>query len=206
MAIPYLSNFLAGLFISLSGSLPLGNLNVTAMQIAATETLRKALWFALGVTVIEMAYLRLTLGLVGSISLHDKLFVAFRVISVLILLILATGSFMATASKEGKHIILDSKAKRLLLGATMSAVNPMQIPFWLGWLIYLLSQNLLTDTAPGRNIFTLSAGIGTFAALLIFILAGRKFSAAMQRNKKAVNIAMGCLFTVMAVYQTIQLF
>jgi threonine/homoserine/homoserine lactone efflux protein len=206
MAIQYLQSFIAGLFISLTGSLPLGNLNVAAMQIAARETLRKALWFAAGVTLVEMAYLAVTLSIVGSFTIQARVFFFFRLVSVDILLIMAAGSFMATANKEGKNVILDNKVKRFLLGAGMSAVNPMQIPFWAGWSIYLLSQVWLENNVAGNTIFTLSAGAGTFIALLIFILAGRRFSAVMQQNKKTVNAGMGILFVAMAVYQFIKLF
>ncbi len=206
MAIQYLQSFIAGLFISLTGSLPLGNLNVAAMQIAARETLRKALWFAAGVTLVEMAYLAVTLSIVGSFTIQARVFFFFRLVSVGILLIMAAGSFMATANKEGKNVILDNKIKRFLLGAGMSAVNPMQIPFWAGWSIYLLSQAWLENNVAGNTIFTLSAGAGTFSALLIFILAGRRFSAIMQQNKKTVNAGMGILFIAMAVYQFIKLF
>jgi threonine/homoserine/homoserine lactone efflux protein len=206
MAIQYLQSFIAGLFISLTGSLPLGNLNVAAMQIAARETLRKALWFAAGVTLVEMAYLAVTLSIVGSFTIQARVFFFFRLVSVAILLIMAAGSFMATANKEGKNVILDNKVKRFLLGAGMSAVNPMQIPFWAGWSIYLLSQVWLENNVAGNTIFTLSAGAGTFIALLIFILAGRRFSAVMQQNKKTVNAGMGILFVAMAVYQFIKLF
>ena len=205
MFIQYLQTFIAGLFISLSGSLPLGNLNVAAMQIASRETLRKALWFAIGVTVVEMLYLMITLNLVGRIDLHQQLFHFFRMLSVLLLLIMAVGSFKATTNKEGKNIVIDNKAKRLFLGAAMSAVNPMQIPFWMGWVIYLLSQSWIANSAAGNTVFTISAGIGTFLALLIFIIAGRKFSALMRQNAKLVNLSMGCLFTLMAVFQILHL-
>jgi cytochrome c biogenesis protein CcdA len=176
------------------------------MQIAAKETLRKALWFALGVTIVEMAYLRVTMGVIGSLAANSWLFLIFRVVSVVILLVMAVGSFMAVSAKEGKNIILDNKAKRLVLGATMSAVNPMQVPFWMGWVIYLLSRSIIVNNAWSNNIFTLSAGIGTFVALLLFIFAGRKFSGFMLRNKKMVNIIVGVLFTVMAIFQFIKLF
>ena len=205
MFIQYLQTFIAGLFISLSGSLPLGNLNVAAMQIASGETLRKALWFAIGVTIVEMLYLAITLKLVGRIDPHTPLFRFFRILAVLLLLIMAVGSFRATMNKEGKNIVIDNKARRLFLGATMSAVNPMQIPFWMGWVVYLLSESLINNSLAGNAVFTLSAGIGTFSALLIFIVAGRRFSKWMRQNTKLVNLSMGCLFTLMALFQIIHL-
>ena len=203
MVIQYLQYLLTGLLISLSGSLPLGNLNVAAMQIAAKHSLNKAVWFAVGVTAIEMMYLRLTLGLLNLLAGYERLFYLFRALTIVLLLVLAVGSFIAARSKAGKHVILDSTGNKLVLGATMSILNPMQVPFWLGWAVYLLSRSLLVATSGVYNIFTAGAGMGTFAALLLFILAGRKFSVFMITHRASVNIAMGCLFGILALFQIV---
>jgi len=205
MYIQYLQTFAAGLLISLSGSLPLGNLNVAAMQIATKDTLRRAVWFAAGVVVIEMMYLVVTLSVLGRFTINEKIFFFFRVASILLLLIMAAGSFLAIPHKEHKNIVLNNKVRGAVLGATMSAVNPMQVPFWAGWTIYLLSRSLLVSSAAGLSVFVLSAGIGTFTALLLFIFAGRKWSALMLRNQGKVNMLMGCLFVVMAIAQSMKL-
>ncbi len=205
MYIQYLQIFVAGLLISLSGSLPLGNLNVGAMQIAAKGTLRKALWFAGGVVVIEMAYLSITLNVLGRFTINEHIFFFLRGASIVLLLIMAIGCFAAVKQKEHKNIILNNKLNGAVLGVTMSAVNPMQVPFWAGWAIYLLSRSLLVNSAAGFSVFVISAGIGTFAALLLFIFAGRRFSALMLRHQRKVNAGMGCLFVIMAIAQFIKL-
>ncbi len=196
----------AGLLISLSGSLPLGNLNVCAMQVAAKDTLRNALLFAFGVTLIEVLYLRITLSIVNVLSGNQQLFYYFRGATILVLLILAVGSFRAARCTDGRHVFIDNSSSKFLLGAAMSAMNPMQIPFWMGWAVYLLSNVILVPESGAYNIFTVGAGIGTFLALLVFIFAGIKFAAFMERNRKGVNISMGCLFVIMAFFQAVHLF
>lgn len=202
----YLQTFVAGLFISLAGSLPLGMLNVTAMQIAAKENLNSAVRFAIGVTIIEMVYILLILLVIGRLADQTQLFYVFEIVSIGLLLVLAAASFMATVSKQQKNVVIDNNLGRFTLGISMSAMNPMQIPFWMGWIIYLLSQSLMVNSIGGNTIFTMSAGMGTFLALLVFILAGRKFSDLITRNKKVVNTVMGCLFLFMAIFQIIKLF
>ena len=206
MVVQYLQCFGAGLLISLSGSLPLGNLNVSAMQIAAKDTVNKALWFAIGVTLIEMVYLKVTLGVVDVLAGYERLFYFFRIISIVLLIVMALGSFFVARSSDAGHIVLDGKRSKFVLGLLMSTLNPMQIPFWFGWAVYLLSHAVLVPISGAYNIFTVGAGAGTFIALLVFIFAGRKFSGFMLRNHKAVNISMGFLFVIMAVYQAIHFF
>ena len=201
MIIQYLQSFIAGLLISLVGSLPPGNLNVAAMQIAVKETFGKALWFALGVIVVEMIYLGIILNIISRVTIGNNASVFFRIVSVVFLLILAVSSLAAIKAKGHKNIVLDNKIKRSVLGASMSAVNPMQVPFWMGWIIYLLSRSLLVDSASGLLVFVLSTGIGTFIALLLFIYAGKTFSEILLRKQKQVNMIIGCLFMILAVAQ-----
>ena len=92
MIIHYLQSFIAGLLISLTGSIPLGNLNIAAMQIAATNTYR-AFWFAVGVVLVGMAYLAVTLSLLGTFNVGSKQLFCFRLGSVALLLIMAIASF-----------------------------------------------------------------------------------------------------------------
>lgn len=196
----------AGLLISLSGSLPLGNLNVTAMYIAAKENIRNALLFAAGVCTIELAYLCGTFYFAHKLSSYSSLLFAFRVISIILPVLLGLGSLLSLKSKKQKNLVLDARVKRFWLGAGLSAINPLQVPFWAGWILYLLVQAILPSQLIAYALFVVGAGIGTFTALLLFILAGKKLSAFMQRNRYIVNIATAFIFLLIATLQAIKLF
>jgi len=196
----------AGLLISLSGSLPLGNLNVTAMYIAAREDMRSALHFAIGVCIIELAYLCGTFYIVDKLASYSSLLFFFRVISIILPVLLAVGCLLSLKSKEQKNVVLDTRLKRFWLGAGLSAINPLQAPFWAGWILYLLVQNILPAQLIAYSLFVVGAGIGTFTALLLFILAGKKLSAFMQRNRYTVNIVTAFVFLGIATLQAIKLF
>ncbi|MEJ0104480.1 MAG: LysE family transporter [Bacteroidota bacterium] len=49
------------MLISFLGSLPLGTLNVAAMQISVTEGARQAILFAIGSLLAEVIYVRISL-------------------------------------------------------------------------------------------------------------------------------------------------
>ena len=53
--------FITGLFISFLGTLPLGTLNIAAMQIAVSDGIWPALNFAIGVLLVEIIYVRISL-------------------------------------------------------------------------------------------------------------------------------------------------
>ncbi|MGZ3778853.1 MAG: LysE family transporter [Mucilaginibacter sp.] len=202
-----LYSVLVAFFISFSGSLPFGNLNLAAMTIAAKETLKKAIWFALGVTLLEIIYLRFTLGAMNWVAQHVTLFYVFQWATVALMLALCIGSIIAVVNKkgEGKNIFIENNTNRFVLGLGMSAINPMQVPFWAGWATWLFSHDALAHTSSAYNFFTLAAGIGTFSALLIFIFIGKKLSLFIQKRQNIVHIVMAALFFVMAALQASKL-
>lgn len=200
-----ISAIISGYTISLSGTLPLGNLNMTAMYIAARQRAVSAIQFALGVAIIEVLYLRIALMAVDWILHHRVLFRVLQWSAVLMLLLLSIGSFMALNKQQQENKLVDNNMNRFALGMVMSAVNPMQFPFWAGWSVYLVSANWLHPGMVTYNVFALAAGAGTLTALFLFILAGAKLSAFMQKNKKGVQVFMGIVFLLLAAYQVYNL-
>lgn len=199
----YLISCLAGLLISFTGTLPLGNLNVAAMHIAAREGGKRAVWFSLGVSITEMVYLGITLRAINLVIQHNTFISMLQWLSVLFLTVLAIASFIGAAKQEAKakNIIIDNSANRFLLGAGMGLINPVQFPFWAGWSAYAITQHWVITANAGYNLFTIGAGAGSMAALFLFIYVGKKFAGFMNAHQKQVQLGMGILFLLMALYQ-----
>ena len=70
---PLLRIFFTGMFISFLGTLPLGTLNVSAMQISVSDGIRPALYFALGALLVEIIYVRLSLVAMNWVSQQRRL-------------------------------------------------------------------------------------------------------------------------------------
>ena len=90
---------------------------------------------------------------------------------------------------------------RFFLGFTMSALNPVQVPFWFIWSTYLLSNGVLKPLEIQYNFYTIGIGIGTLIGLAIFIFAGKWLVNKLQASHRAINIAVGIIFVVSAVIQ-----
>lgn len=140
----YWKILLWGFIISFLGSLPLGTLNVAAMQIGITDGISPALWFAAGSLTAEIIYVRISLVAMDWVRKQEKILKALEWLTVLIVLALSVSSFVAAILPDGeKNIILSNTMHRGLLGFTMSAVNPVQIPFWFGWSTVLFTKKIL---------------------------------------------------------------
>jgi threonine/homoserine/homoserine lactone efflux protein len=130
---PLLKIFFTGMLISFLGSLPLGTLNIAAMQISVSDGVTAAMLFSAGSLLSEIVYVRLSLVAMDWIRKQERIFKALEWITLLIVVALAVSSFYAAMHPAvEKNIVLDSPMPKFLLGMVMSAVNPVQIPFWFG--------------------------------------------------------------------------
>ena len=198
-----LTIFFIGMLISFLGSLPLGSLNVSAMQIAITENIKKAIQFSLGVALVEILYVRLSLTGIDWVIAHQQLFYILEWITVFLFIILAISSFWVARKKNTatKNILLNNTMNRFWLGFTMSAINPVQIPFWFIWSTYLFSNKILLPVPSYFNVYIAGIGTGTLTGLAIFIFAGRWLLAKLHASQRIINIIVGIVFIISAAIQ-----
>ena len=191
-----------GLFISFLGTLPLGTLNIAAMQIAVTDGIGPALNFALGVLLVEVCYVRLSLVAMDWVRKQKKLFRILEWVTLLIIVALAIASFFAAATPgEKKNVLLSNTVHRFVLGLTMSAVNPMQIPFWFGWSTVLFTKKVLLPRNDYYNSYICGIGVGTFAGMCLFIYGGRLLVQTLDAHQRVLNWAIGGIFAITALIQ-----
>lgn len=194
--------FFTGLVISLLGALPLGTLNITAMQIAVQENNRNAIQYSIGVALVEILYVRVSLKGMNWVMENQRIFNILEWCTVVLFIVLAVASFLtARKSRDQKNILLKNNMNRFFLGLSMSAINPVQIPFWFIWSTYLLSNQFLKSTAWYFNIYTVGIGAGTLAALALFIFAGKWVVNKLNASHRVINIVVGIIFLVSAVIQ-----
>ena len=93
----------------------------------------------------------------------------------------------------------------ILLGFTMSAVNPVQIPFWFGWSTVLFSKKLLLPRNDHYNSYIVGIGIGTFIGNLVFIFGGKIIADKISNNQHILNWIVGSIFAITAIIQVIRM-
>jgi threonine/homoserine/homoserine lactone efflux protein len=198
----YVKIFFVGMLVSFLGSLPLGTLNVAAMQISIADGYRAAIEFAIGVFIIEMGYVRLSLVAMDKIRKQQKILQMLEWVTLFIIVALAVSSFIA-ASKNNPHAknVLLNSLPRFFLGVVMSALNPVQIPFWFGWSTVLFTKKVLQPRNDHYNMYIAGIGIGTFLATCIFIFSGRIFVEKLNANQNVLNWIIGGIFSVTALIQ-----
>ena len=96
---------------------------------------------------------------------------------------------------------MNSRIDRFLLGMSMSALNPVQIPFWFIWTGYFLNQGWLKPGFTHFNVFTLGAALGTIAGLVVYMYGGNWLVAKMKTSNRTLNKIMGVIFIIAAIAQ-----
>jgi threonine/homoserine/homoserine lactone efflux protein len=192
--------FFWGLMISFLGSLPFGTLNVAAMQISVQESISNAIYFSLGSLLVEMIYVRISLVGINWIRKQKKIFRWMEWITLAIVVALAIGSFVAAMQPyHAKNVILHNNINRFLLGVMLSAISPMQIPFWFGWSTVLFAKNILLPKNSYYNIYIIGIGLGTLLGNFVFIFGGKWIVEKLNGNQNLMNWIIGGIFAVTAI-------
>ncbi len=199
--------FFTGMLVSFLGTLPLGTLNIAAMQISIAESVYNALLFSLGALTAEMVYVRLSLVAMDWVRRQKKLFRILEWVTLFIILALAITSYWAALQPhENKNIILNSGLPSFVLGLSMSALNPIQIPFWFGWSTVLLTRGILRPEPVQYNLYTVGIGIGTMAGNCVFIFGGRLVASRILDNQSVLHYAIAGIFFLTASIQAWRMF
>lgn len=195
--------FFIAVLISFLGQLPLGNMSITATQIGIQEGFKKAWIFAIGVAIVEMLYLRFALKGMDWVVQHRSWFVVLGWITVVLFLFFGVASFILASKQvsEKKPVILNNTLHRFLLGLMMSALNPIQIPFWFLWTSTMIQTKILPITPWAYTVFTVGAGLGTIGGLALYIHGGNWLVKKNNTGNKTLNQIMGAIFIITALIQ-----
>ncbi|MBL0334232.1 MAG: LysE family transporter [Chitinophagaceae bacterium] len=203
---PLIKIFFTGMFVSFVGSLPLGTLNIAAMQISVSDGIMAAMMFSMGSLLVEIIYVRLSLVAMDWIRKQEKILKALEWVTLVIVLALAASSFYAAMHPEvKKNVVLSSSLPKFVLGLVMSAVNPVQIPFWFGWSTVLFTKKVLLPRKDHYNSYIIGIGIGTFAGNCIFIFGGLLIANSISNNQHILNWIIGGIFAITAIIQLIRI-
>lgn len=198
--------FFWGLIISFLGTLPPGTLNVAAMQIGVQESILNAINFSLGTIVTEVVFARISLVGINWLRKQKILFRWLEWITFAIVVALAIGSFMAaTKQSHAANFMLANNMNRFLLGAFLSAISPMHLPFWFGWSTVLFTKKILKPTMGSYNGFVLGIGAGSLLGCFVYIFGGKYVVEKLDANVHILNWVIGGVFALTAVVQLLKI-
>ncbi len=200
---------IAGLLISFIGALPLGSLNITAFDISASQSTQNALLFSFAAIFVELIYVRFTLWGSKKVTLEGKWVYIALPLAIVLLLYLAFSSLIVAMhinELNSTKSVLPKITSPILLGLLLSALNPLQVPFWLTWNKVLESKKILEHKTQSLISYMFGIGMGTLMGLLVFIFAGKLIVDNYTKYTQISNLVLGLLYLGFSFYLIVILY
>ncbi|CAN5833943.1 hypothetical protein BH10BAC2_BH10BAC2_22120 [soil metagenome] len=195
--------FFWGIFISFLGTLPLGTANVTATNIAVHECVYAGFIFSAGCILVETLCLCIVLTAMDWVNKRQKIFRVFEWLTTLFILLMAAGSFLAAYKMNsfGESFFTTYHLSPFILGLLISSLNPLHIPFWIGWTTVLINKKALIPGKENYIIYTLGITAGTFAGFALFIYGGDYLIRQAGNNQHIISWVVGTVLLITALVQ-----
>lgn len=196
-------NFFTGLIVSFLGTLPLGVLNITIMDVSVKKGMNPALRFALACALVELVYSYISVQLAKSIIEFPALRPATELIATITLL--GMGIFYI----RKQNSLAASKQKTVspfYLGTVLSILNVVAFPFWILYTTLLQGKGIVGLSQHSLIIiYVIGISVGTIAGLLPFAYASRFLTRIITVHQHRMDRMIGLLFMFLSACQFISL-
>jgi len=194
--------FIVAFALGFVGYLPLGNINLTVVQMSVSEEKRKWQTFILFAAFMEFIYCFGSLSGMNMLRKDEQLLFALNWSGVVIFFVLGILSLLQKEKPERKKELFSADIKR---GVLIAIFNPLQIPFWMIWGVYVMENGWVKSTYNSIAVFSFVCALGTIAVLYMYAVAGKKIVERLNVNRTLLNRFIGVLLLVLALYQTVKL-
>lgn len=203
-ALHFVFGFLAG-FI---GVIPPGLLNMTVAKISIKQGKAKALYFALGASLIVI--LQVYVGVLFSryLNMHPEVIAFLEKVAVGIFFVLS-GYFFVKARAEKKSevkIKVHGTKSVLFLGIFMSSINIFPIPFYVAFSSFLGARDLFLFEQLPVSIFVAGVAIGTFLTLYMYTFFISKMGSRGEAFSSKINYILGSITLIIAVFTLVKIY
>ena len=196
-------NFITGLIVSFLGTLPLGVLNITIMDVSLKKGMSSALRFALACALVELVYSYISVQLTKTIIDFPMLRPFTEVIATITLL----GMGIYYIHKQGQLAVSKQKTvSSFSLGTMLSSLNFVAFPFWILYTTLLQSKGIVGLSQHSLIIiYVIGISMGTIAGLLPFAYASRFLVRIVARHQHRMDRMIGLLFIFLSACQFVSL-
>jgi threonine/homoserine/homoserine lactone efflux protein len=196
-----INTFFIAFTISFFGSIPVGVLNLTIVDIGLRKSFKQVLLFSTASALVEYGQGFLALKFSSLFETNPHLEFYIDLIATFVFFILG----IIYLRKHGKPQKQKETISDFKKGLLLSIVNPLAIPFWAVWGTVGLNKGWLTASNASMAIFTLGISIGTFVTLLLYGLAAKPIIEKIEIVNQRINQIIGWVLIILGVIQVFKL-
>ena len=158
-------NIGVGFLVSFIGSVPLGYLNIAGYEIFSSGGWAELIPYLCGVIVVEAVTIYATVVFAEKLSKRKKLIQYIEIFSIVFMLTLALIFFFSSGHHEKDNFFRKYfNHPPFIIGIILSAINFMQIPFWIAWNLYVVNKKYISVELPMRLAYVGGTLIGNISA------------------------------------------
>lgn len=167
-----LKNMIVGFIVSFLGSLPLGYLNIIGVEIFSKLGINSLVSYLAGVIIIEAVVIYCTVMFSTQLAENKKLMKSIDFFAVFFLLLIAYLFYAYSNQTTQDHNYLEDYIhySPFLIGMVLCGLNFLQIPFWMGWNLYLMNAQYIILSKKLKFHYILGTLVGTFFGMLAVIV------------------------------------
>jgi len=199
-----LKNIFFGFIVSFLGSLPLGYLNIVGVEILSKWGINPLIFYLFGVIVVESVVIYFTVIFASQLAENSRLMKFIDFFAVFFLLLIAYLFYSQSNQSAQDHDYLEDYVQYspFLIGMVLCGLNFLQIPFWLGWNLYLMNANYIVLGKKLKFHYVLGTLVGTFFGMISVIVLLESLSLKiLDYSKVIMPIVIPLFFIGLAIFQ-----
>lgn len=192
--------------ISFVGALPIGILNTNVANFALNGDFAGAAWFGFAAILVEVVIVRIALVAIEHLVRLKKLFKILSIVFCIVILMLAYKTLEAAFRMRNFQDVLPfAGIHPFYSGLLLSLLNPLHLPFWMGWTAVLKSRKVLNNDAAAYNIFIVAISTGTLLSFTIYALTGNYLMDILKTQHNLINWVLGLTLLMTGLVQAYKL-
>jgi threonine/homoserine/homoserine lactone efflux protein len=194
----FVITFLLAMLVAFVGFVPPGMINMTALKRSIEANRREATLFVLGAVSIILIQSFIAVTFAKYLAKNPQIVENLTYAGIVVFLGLAFWFYrQATAKVNMKEKKINRNS--YVAGASMSSMNMLAIPFFLGYSTMMEANGWLETAAPHNFIFAFGAVAGAFLLFFLYILFAEFIQRRIQFVARNINYILSGLFLVLAI-------
>lgn len=195
-------NFLIGVVVNFIGYVPLGNVNLTVVQLTINRGVKAAMYFIVSFSIVEFFFTYTIMYFADWFASQQRLLYWLDWILIFVFLLLGFLSWFNTQKTKNVDYSLNDSIK---YGIILGIVNPMQIPFWMIGGTYMISKGWIEIGHGALAVFSLGSAVGSFLCLFGFSRFSKYLNERFAFSSKIINRSIAVVFFALAAYHIIKM-
>jgi threonine/homoserine/homoserine lactone efflux protein len=194
----YLYVFFLGFIFSFVGSIPPGTLNVSILQMALQGKTGSATRFAFAVAIVEYPYAWIGVQFQYWLTSSPMVVENFELIAAVVMI--GLGVFNLLPAKQPTGFAKKFSESGFRRGLALSVLNPMAIPYWMGFTAYMKAQGWINLSTTGLlHAYVLGTSIGALALLTLMISFAQRLAPYVS-GSKWIKVIPGLILLALGLY------